>query len=221
MSNHKNLILFGPPGVGKGTQAKLLGSNLNLPHIDTGGLIRQAIINETDLGKQAKSFVESGKLVPDELIIELIREKLNFLEQQSIRGFILDGFPRTIPQAEALEKMIEEFDEKINWVISIKAPKEVVVSRLSSRRMCSKKTCHEIYNLITKPPKEENKCDICGNELYQRADDSVEACVERFIEYDTKTAPLEEYYRKKGLLTNIDGIKAPGDVYNEILSVIN
>lgn len=220
MSEHKNLVLFGAPGVGKGTQAKKLSKELNLPHIDTGSLIRKAIEQGTPLGVKAKDFVESGKLVPDDLIIELIKERLIFINSQEIEGFILDGFPRTITQAEALNEVLQTININISNVLNIKAPKELVVTRLSSRRLCSKKTCGAIYNLESKPPKTEGKCDICNSDIYQRKDDSKEASAERFIEYEQKTAPLEDFYKKLGLIVDIDGSKSPDDVYNEILSKI-
>lgn len=220
MSEHKNLILFGPPGVGKGTQAAKLVKEYSLPHIDTGALIRKAIENGTDLGVKAKSFVESGKLVPDDLIIELIKEKLIFLNLQQISGFILDGYPRTIPQAEALERVLTEIGISISKVLSLKAPKDVVVSRLSARRLCTKKTCHNIYNLVTKPPQVEGKCDVCHSDLYQRKDDSQEACEARFVEYDAKTAPLETYYKSRLLFSEIDATKSENEVFNDIVRAL-
>lgn len=220
MENELNIILFGAPGVGKGTQAKQLSHDLSLPHIDTGGLIRKAIENKSELGIQAQSFVEGGKLVPDNLIIELIRERLIFLKDQGTEGFILDGYPRTIPQADALQEMLSKLNLSLTKVINLKAPMELIIKRLSSRRMCSKKTCGAIYNLESKLPKVEGKCDICNSDLYQRKDDSEEASAERFKEYDAKTAPLEEYYKNLNLLADIDASKNPEDVFSNILSII-
>lgn len=212
-----NLIFFGPPGVGKGTQAKRLSKEFNLPHIDTGHLIRKAITNQSELGKKAKAFVESGKLVPDDLVIELIKERLKMLNDFDSDGFILDGYPRTIPQAEALEKMLTELKLRISYVINITAPENILAKRLSSRRLCSNKNCGAIYNLISKKPKIENKCDVCGSDLYQRKDDTEEASIERLKEYENKTAPLEKYYRDKKKLIDIDGTKDSDEVYNEIV----
>ena len=222
MKDQINIIFFGPPGAGKGTQAKIVSSNMELPHIDTGSLIRDAIKNETELGKKAKSFVESGKLVSDDLVIALIREALvetlHATPQTSnnFKGFILDGYPRTIPQADALKKMLEELKLKSPKVINVQAPENLLIQRLSSRRLCSNKSCGEIYNLISKKPKIEGKCDKCKSDLYQRKDDTEEACKERLKEYHSKTAPLENYYKKQNLLFDVDGTKDPNDVHKEI-----
>lgn len=211
-----NVIFFGAPGAGKGTQAKKLSNKLTLPHIDTGNLIRKAISNGTELGQKAKQFVESGKLVPDDLIIDLIKERLNTLLESKLNGFILDGFPRTVPQADALHRMLGDLALKLTAVLNITAPKSLLIERLSSRRLCSNKNCGAIYNLISHKPKVENKCDICNTELYQRKDDSEEATKERLLEYQNKTAPLEKYYRDLNLICDIDGTKNEDEVYNEI-----
>ncbi|MBI3590889.1 MAG: adenylate kinase [Candidatus Melainabacteria bacterium] len=216
-----NIIFFGAPGAGKGTQAKKISSKLNLPHIDTGNLIREAIINKTELGQRAQSFVESGKLVTDQLVIDLIREKLIVLKDRHYKGFILDGYPRTIPQANALGSLFGELNLELTNVINIQAPEDMLVKRLSSRRICTNKNCGAIYNLITKKPMTENKCDLCGSNLYQRKDDTEEAAHERLNEYNNKTAPLEKYYREKDKLTDIDGTKDPNNVYNEILRLVD
>ena len=220
MKDQINIIFFGPPGAGKGTQAKRISTALNLPHIDTGHLIRKAISNETDLGKEAKHFVESGKLVPDDLIIELIKERLLIFSGLQLDGFLLDGYPRTIPQAEALDKMLSSSNLKITKVINIQASEAELIKRLSARRICSNKNCSAIYNLVTKQPKEANKCDLCSSELYQRKDDTETASLERLKEYEKKTAPLEKYYRDKKLVTDVDGSKDPDEVYNEIMKII-
>ena len=214
-----NIIFFGAPGAGKGTQAKKISHELKLPHIDTGSLIREAIANKTELGIQAQQFVENGKLVPDSLVIDLIREKFIGLDT-NFNGFILDGFPRTIPQAEALKRLLEELKLDLTSVLNIKAPENILVQRLSSRRLCTNKSCGAIFNLITKRPREENKCDICASPLYQRKDDTEEAAKERLNEYHTKTALLEKYYRDQNKLVDIDGTKEPEEVYNEILKIL-
>ncbi len=211
-----NVIFFGAPGAGKGTQAKKLSDKLNLPHIDTGNLIRKAIADKTELGIKAKQYVESGKLVPDELIIDLIKERLNILIGSTSNGFILDGFPRTIAQADALQKMLSDLSLSLHTVINISVPENVLIERLSSRRLCTNKNCGAIYNLITHKPKIDNKCNLCQSDLYQRKDDTEEASKERLKEYSTKTAPLEKYYRDLSLITDIDGTKNENDVYNEI-----
>ena len=215
-----NIIFFGAPGAGKGTQAKKISSKLNLPHIDTGNLIREAIVHKTELGQRAQSFVESGKLVPDQLVIDLIREKLIVLKDRHYKGFILDGYPRTIPQANALESLFVELNLELTSVLNIQAPEDILVKRLSSRRICTNKNCGAIYNLITKKTKVDNKCDLCGSNLYQRKDDTEEAAHERLNEYHNKTAPLEKYYREKDKLIDIDGTKDQSDVYNEILKIV-
>lgn len=212
-----NVIFFGAPGAGKGTQAKKLSNNLNLIHIDTGDLIRSAIKNETELGKKAKSFVESGKLVPDELVINLIKERLINLIGKNSYGFILDGFPRTIPQADSLENLLKELNLNLTKVVNVQTPEDLLIKRLSSRRLCSNKLCGGIYNLSTKKPKVENKCDLCGQGLYQRKDDTEEAAKERLNEYYNKTAPLEKYYREQDKLIDVDGSKKEDEVYNKIL----
>ena len=215
-----NIIFFGAPGAGKGTQAKKLSQKLNLPHIDTGSLIREAIKKETELGKKAKAFVEAGKLVPDDLVIALIREKLVESMKNSFCGFILDGYPRTIPQADALKKMLTDLTLDSLKVINVKTSEDVLIKRLTSRRICSNKNCGEIYNLITKKPKVENKCDLCGADLYQRKDDTEEAARQRLEEYHNKTAVLEKYYRDEKLLFDVDGAKDENEVYKEILNVV-
>ena len=216
-----NIIFFGAPGAGKGTQAKKISEQLKLPHIDTGSLIREAIANKTELGTRAQQFVESGKLVPDQLVIDLIREKLIVLKDRYFKGFILDGFPRTIAQANALETLLGELNLELKYVINIQAPEDVLIKRLSSRRLCTNKNCGAIYNLITKKPKVENKCDLCGQALYQRKDDTEEAAKERLNEYHNKTAPLEKYYRDKNKMVDFNGTKDPDEVYNEIVRIVN
>ena len=214
-----NIIFFGAPGAGKGTQAKKISTSFNLPHIDTGNLIREAITNKTELGKKAQSFVESGNLVPDDLVIDLIKEKLLGLKNSrngSFNGFILDGYPRTIPQADALKEMLKNLKLDLPKVINVQAPENILVRRLSSRRLCTNKNCGAIYNLITKKPKIENKCDLCDSPLYQRKDDTEDAAKQRLNEYHNKTAPLEKYYRDMGKLFDVDGTKPPDDVFDEI-----
>ena len=220
MKKQLNIIFFGAPGAGKGTQAKKISHELKLPHIDTGNLIREAIVNKTELGVRAQQFVESGKLVPDQLVIDLIREKLIVLKDRNFNGFILDGFPRTIPQANALKSLLEELKLDLTFVLNIQTPENILIKRLSSRRLCSNKNCGAIFNLITKKPKEENKCDVCGSPLYQRKDDTEEAAKERLNEYHNKTAPLEKYYRDQNKLVDMDGTKEPEEVYNEIIKIL-
>ena len=221
MKKQLNIIFFGAPGAGKGTQAKKISHELKLPHIDTGSLIREAIVNKTELGIRAQQFVEGGRLVPDQLVIDLIREKLIVQKDRNFNGFILDGFPRTTPQANALKTLLEELKLDLTCVLNIKAPESILVKRLSSRRLCSNKICGAIFNLITKKPKEENKCDMCSSPLYQRKDDTEEAAKERLNEYHNKTASLEKYYRDQNKLIDIDGTKEPDKVYNEIIKILS
>ncbi len=221
MKKQLNIIFFGAPGAGKGTQAKKISHELKLPHIDTGSLIREAITNKTELGIKAQQFVESGKLVPDQLVIDLIREKLIVQKDRNFNGFILDGFPRTIPQANALKNLLEELKLDLTCVLNIQAPEDILIKRLSSRKLCSNKNCGAIFNLITKKPKEENKCDMCNSPLYQRKDDTEEAAKERLNEYHNKTAPLEKYYKNENKLIDIDGTKEPDEVYNEIIKILS
>ncbi len=221
MEKQTNIIFFGAPGVGKGTQAKKVSSDLDIPHIDTGSLIREAINSESPLGVKAKSFVEAGKLVPDDLVIDMIREKLILQKNKGFRGFILDGFPRTITQANALDNLLGLLKLKITKVINITAPEEALIQRLSSRRLCSNKSCGEIYNLVSKIPKEGEKCDKCSSPIYQRKDDSESACKERLSEYNLKTSPLEKYYRDKKLIADIDGTKSQDEVFSDILNILN
>jgi adenylate kinase len=221
MKNKANIIFFGAPGAGKGTQAKKVSSELKIPHLDTGNLIREAITGGTGLGKKAKEYVEGGNLVPDDLVIGLIREKLLELKGNDFKGFILDGFPRTIPQAEALGNMMKELNLQITKVLNVQVPENILIERLSARRLCSNKSCGAIYNMLTKKTKHEGKCDLCGSDLYQRKDDTTEAAQQRLNEYHNKTAPIENYYRKQTVLADVDGTKDPQAVYNKILEIIS
>jgi adenylate kinase len=189
----KVIIFFGPPGAGKGTHAKEISNILKIPHISTGDIFRDAIKNETILGNKVKDYVNSGKLVPDELVWEIVKERLK--ENDCSQGFILDGYPRTVLQAEFLKKFLEE-KKAYPKVIYLKVSDELVIKRLSSRRVC--KNCGAIYNLISMPPKEDNKCDICGGELYQRTDDTPEVIKQRLNTYYKESKPLLDYYKKEG-----------------------
>jgi adenylate kinase len=204
----KVIIFFGPPGAGKGTHAKI-------PHISTGDIFRDAIKNETILGNKVKDYVNSGKLVPDELVWEIVKERLK--ENDCSQGFILDGYPRTVLQAEFLKKFLEE-KKAYPKVIYLKVSDELVIKRLSSRRVC--KNCGAIYNLISMPPKEDNKCDICGGELYQRTDDTPEVIKQRLNTYYKESKPLLDYYKKEGILYEIDGEDEKEEVTKKILKVI-
>ena len=193
------LIFLGGPGSGKGTQAKKLVEKFGLAHISTGDLLRQAIKEETELGKTAKKFVDGGDLVPDEIILGMIKEKLTELDG----GFIFDGFPRTLAQAEGLSKLLNEMNLEIDKVVNLNVDDSIIIDRLSARRMC--KTCGFEYNLKTRIPKVDGVCDIDGGELYQRDDDKPETVRKRLIVYWEQTSPLIEYYRKLGVLVEING----------------
>jgi adenylate kinase len=211
------IILFGPPGVGKGTQAKLLSEEFNIPHISTGDLLRAAVKNQTPLGRQAQKYMEAGNLVPDDIMIELIREILT--SPWAKRGFILDGFPRTVAQAEALDEMFKELGITLDAVISLRVEHEEVIRRLSGRRMC--KTCGRIYSLQQLDLLGDSpRCQDCGGELFQRDDDKPETVRHRLEVYTRETKPLKEYYRKTGRFTQIDGMQEVPFVHKTILDIL-
>ena len=211
-----NLIFLGPPGSGKGTQAKMLVDKYGIPQISTGDILREAVKEGTPLGKEAKKYMDEGKLVPDEVVVGIVRERLK--EPDCTKGFILDGFPRTIPQAEALDKTLQEMGKGIDHVLSLEVDREELVRRLSGRRTCKK--CGAMYHIIFDPPKKEGICDRCGGELYQRDDDKEETIRERLRVYEEQTAPLIEYYRKKGLLRPINGVGKIEEIFARIREAI-
>ncbi len=195
------LILLGPPGVGKGTQAKFLIDKLGAIQLSTGDLLRTAVREGSELGGKAKDFMDRGELVPDDVILGLIRETMSEL---GVKPVIFDGFPRTVPQAEGLDKLMAELDMKVDKVIELTIDDQVVIDRLSSRRSCPK--CGAVYNLMFKPPKRENVCDACGNEgLILRDDDKPEVIANRLKIYHDQTAPLSDYYRGAGVLARVEG----------------
>jgi adenylate kinase len=190
------LILLGAPGAGKGTQAKWISKEYGLPHISTGDILRHNVKEGTELGKEAKRYMDEGKLVPDELIIGMMKERLS--EEDCKNGFILDGFPRTINQAEELGKITD-----IDAVLNIYVPFEKLIERITGRRSCPK--CGAVYHIKYNPPKKDNICDVCGNELIQRDDDKEETVKKRLETYEAQTAPLIDYYEKKGKLLTVEG----------------
>ncbi len=211
-----NLIMLGPPGAGKGTQAKMLVERFGIPQISTGDMLRAAVAEGTELGRKAKEYMDKGQLVPDEVVIGIVRERLS--KEDCKKGFILDGFPRTVPQAEALDGILEEMGRKIDYVINIVVPDEEILKRLTGRRTCRK--CGAMYHVVYNPPKKEGVCDKCGGELYQRDDDKEETIRNRLKVYAEQTAPLVDYYRKKGVLVDIDGTKGIKEIFEDILKVL-
>lgn len=207
---------MGPPGAGKGTQAEKLTEILNIPHISTGDMFRKAIKDQTDLGKQAKSFMDKGELVPDEVTVGIVKDRIK--EEDCKNGFLLDGFPRTVVQANALGKMLEDLGIKLDSVINVEVPYKDLIGRLTGRRIC--RSCGATYHMIFNPPKVEGVCDKCGGELYQRDDDTEETAKNRLLVYEKQTAPLLEYYNNTGLLVNINGNQLMEEVLAEILKVL-
>lgn len=206
------IVLLGPPGAGKGTQAAVLSKTLNIPHISTGDIFRANIKGGTPLGTLAKSYIDSGKLVPDDVTLDLVESRL--ANEDCVKGFIMDGFPRTIPQAKMFDVMLDNLNIKIEAVINITVDDEVIVKRLGGRRMCS---CGRTYHVENNPPKEEGICDVCKNPLYIRDDDREETIKERLRTYHEQTSPLVDYYQKRGLLKNFDGTKAIEETTREVL----
>ena len=209
--DYMKLIILGPPGAGKGTQAQMLENKLGIPQISTGDLLRKAVSDKTQLGKTAKVYMDSGKLVPDKLIIELIRKRIKELDCKN--GYILDGFPRTLSQAITLEKL-----DNIDVVLNIVIEQEEIINRLTSRRTCSE--CRAIYNLEGKPPKVKGICDVCGGKLYQRDDDNEKTVRKRLQTYKKQTEPLIKFYKEKGLLKNIQSGKNIDETFGRICNVV-
>ncbi len=217
----KVFIFLGPPGCGKGTQTEKLSTELNIPHVDTGSLLRENIKNETEFGKIAKSFIDKGQLVPIEVVQSVIKERIS--RQDCAKGYILDGFPRSIEQAEALKTMWEnspfKFEKSEKIAVYFDIPTDVLVERLINRRSCPK--CGKIYNLKSSAPKNEGKCDICNAELIQRKDDTKETAVLRFETYNKETKPLLDFYKKEELLVQINANQGIDDVYAELKKVVS
>jgi len=210
------LILFGAPGVGKGTQAKLVSKKLNIPQISTGDMLRAAVKNQTELGKQAGAIMSRGELVPDDLILNMIKER--FGQDDCKNGFILDGFPRTLAQADGLDKLMKELNLPEFTCIEITVPDKDIIDRLVSRRGCSK--CGADYNLSTNPPPADNKCVKCGGEIIQRKDDNEETIGNRLKVYSDQTAPLTDFYQKKGKFFSVDGRNSIDAVQDEMAAFL-
>jgi adenylate kinase len=211
-----NLVLLGPPGSGKGTQGERLQEDFRLPYYATGDILREAVRDETEIGKEAKEYMDRGDLVPDEVIIGVISERINSEEAQD--GFILDGFPRTEPQAEALDDAMDELGREISVAVLIDVPDEEVVRRLSGRRVCAKGG--HVFHVEFDPPKNEDVCDVCGARLIIRDDDKPEVVKHRLATYHEKTEPLVEYYEGEGVLRRVDGALAPDEVSDRIRALL-
>lgn len=214
-SGQKVVILLGPPGSGKGTQAVRLSKELGMPHVSTGDLFRDNLSRNTDLGKRAKSFMEAGKLVPDELVIEMLLDRVS--RSDCSKGYLLDGFPRTLVQADALDKHLGKGNDVV--ALDLRVTNDVIMKRASGRLTC-KKGGH-IHNKFFSPPKVEGVCDVCGGELYQRTDDAEVVVKERLKVYEVQTAPLVKYYEKKGILNRINGENEADKVFNDLLGLVN
>ncbi len=200
------IILLGSPGVGKGTIAKLLSQDDKSVQISTGDILRSAIKEGTELGTKAKKYMDEGGLVPDSIIMEIMEKRL--MEPDCQKGFILDGFPRTISQANQLKQILKKLNITLDYVINLEAPLNIILERLTTRRTCSNQNCQEIYNIRNNPPAEGNKCKKCGQTVVQRDDETKEAIAERIKVYNEKTAPLVGFYEKEKLLVNVESLKA-------------
>jgi len=211
-----NLILLGPPGAGKGTQAVRLAEKYSIPQISTGDILREAVKEKTPLGVKAKGYMNSGNLVPDEIVIGIIKERL--AEDDCKNGFILDGFPRTIVQAEKLEGMLKDGGKGINKVINIEIEDDILIKRLTGRRVCN--NCGESYHIIFEPPTNDNMCNKCNKELFQRDDDKEDTIISRLQVYKKQTAPLIDYYNKKRTLATIKGNGAMDKIFSDICHAI-
>ena len=216
MSVNLNLVLLGPPGAGKGTQAKMMVEKYQVPQISTGDLLRASISSGSELGDKVKSFVTSGGLVPDELVLSALLERLGGEDCQ--KGFILDGFPRTVGQAESLQKSLLEKNAPLQGVIAIIVPDEELVERLTGRRIC--KECGASFHLTFSAPKKTGMCDSCNGELYQRKDDSHDVITNRLNVYHEQTSPLIDFYQKMGILQKIDGMGKIGMIFEKICATI-
>jgi len=211
------LILLGPPGAGKGTQAKMLSEKFGIPQISTGDILRKAVSHDTGLGKKAKAYMGDGQLVPDEIVVELIKEKIK--EDECFRGFILDGFPRTIVQAEKLGETLEDMKLAIDAVIDLEVDPDELIVRLTGRRSCS--DCGAMFHQETRPPEQAGVCDHCGHELYQRPDDNKETIRKRLAVYENETAPLKDYYRTQGNLKTVAGSGSVDEIFSQVLALVS
>ncbi|MGH7886871.1 MAG: adenylate kinase [Candidatus Binatia bacterium] len=216
MAAAPRVVLLGPPGAGKGTQAKLLQEMYGAVQISTGDILRKAVAEQTPLGQQAEGFIKSGALVPDSVIVGLVAERLK--QPDCVNGFLLDGFPRTIPQAEGLDEILKSAGLTLNCVLSVQVPEDVIVARLAGRRTC--RQCGALGHVTFNPPKVEGVCDNCGGEFYQRDDDKEQTIANRLQVYEKQTAPLVRYYRERGLLRTIDGVGAIDQIRARVIEAL-
>ena len=210
------IIMLGAPGAGKGTQAKMIAEKFSVPHISTGDIFRANIKGQTPLGMEAKKYMDEGKLVPDELTVKILLDRV--AQDDCKNGYVLDGFPRTIPQAEVLTEALDKMGDKIDYAIDVAVPDENIVNRMSGRRACV--TCGATYHIVHIPPKVENICDKCGSELILRDDDKPETVLNRLKIYHEQTQPLIDYYTGKGVLKTVDGTKDMNDVFADIVGIL-
>lgn len=210
------LVLLGAPGAGKGTQAKKLTEKYTIPQISTGDILRKAVADGTSLGKEAKSYMDKGELVPDSVVIGLVKERI--VRDDCKNGYILDGFPRNTSQAEVLDKVLADMKAPLDTALSVDVEKNDLMKRLTGRRTC--KGCQQMYNVHFSPPKKERVCDKCGGELYQRDDDKEETIKNRLDIYEKSTVPLIDYYSKKGILKSVNGIGSIDEIFNNVCSVL-
>ncbi|SHO48547.1 adenylate kinase [Anaerocolumna xylanovorans] len=211
------IIMLGAPGAGKGTQAKRIAEKFGIPHISTGDIFRANIKNGTELGNKAKVYMDQGLLVPDELVVDLVVDRLKQADCE--KGYILDGFPRTIPQAEALDAALLAIGEKVDYAINVEVADNYIVERMSGRRACL--NCGATYHLVNIPTKVEGICDVCGSEIVLREDDKPETVLKRLEVYHDQTQPLIDYYNKQGILKEVDGRKTMSDTFEDILKILD
>lgn len=210
------IVLLGPPGAGKGTQAKSISNKYSIPHISTGDIFRKNISENTPLGIEAKSYIDKGLLVPDEVTINMVNDRLSMGDCKN--GYLLDGFPRTVEQAEALDKFLSERGEKLDTALLIEVPSNFIVERMTGRRVCP--SCGASYHVKFNPPVVEGKCDVCGSDLIQRKDDTIEIVQDRLNVYEAQTQPLIDFYRNENQLSAVDGTKAINEVFEGICEIL-
>lgn len=210
------IVLLGPPGAGKGTQAKSISNRYSIPHISTGDIFRKNILENTPLGIEAKSYMDNGQLVPDEVTINMVKDRLQ--QDDCKNGYLLDGFPRTVHQAEALDNFLTEREESIDTALLIEVPKEFILERMTGRRVCP--SCGASYHIKFNPPANDGKCDLCGSDVIQRKDDTEETVKERLDVYENQTQPLIDFYKNKKQLSVVDGTQAINEVFESICKIL-